>query len=220
MSNSQLNCSIPPYSIIYHQKKGISINVNENGQYMVYANQSYTEDKIQLYVEKYWHQHQTCEIPQFVCLFGKNFKIKKMKGKTHHVSTCDDLLMIQYTDQCDAKQTYDRFIKHYRREVFDDIKEMLYLRFPSHFETMPTLRIRKLKKNWGICHPQKNTITINSELMEYPIDFIEYVICYEMIQLLEFSTSSNFYSLFHEIMPDYERRKSLISQEIYGKYAF
>ena len=87
---------------------------------------------------------------------------------------------------------------------------MVYFRFSDYEFEKPKIIIRNMKSSWGVCHPDKNSITLNSQLVHYPIDFIEYVICHEMIHLLEPNHSEAFYRILKEVMPDYKRRLDLI----------
>ena len=65
-------------------------------------------------------------------------------------------------------------------------------------------------KRQGICHPETNSITLNAELIHYPVEFIEYVVCHEFIHLLQPNHSPAFYDILKKVMPDYKRRIDLI----------
>jgi hypothetical protein len=54
-------------------------------------------------------------------------------------------------------------------------------------------------------------ITLNSRLVEYPIDVIDYVIVHELCHRVHFSHNKQFYQLLAEKMPDWRERRALLS---------
>ena len=63
-----------------------------------------------------------------------------------------------------------------------------------------------------------NTITLNSDLIHYPIDFVEYVVLHEFAHFVYMNHSKEFYDLIKKHMPDYQKRiehmKSLDAEHI------
>lgn len=80
------------------------------------------------------------------------------------------------------------------------------------FRNLPsfTLKIRKMKTRWGVCNRRSKTITLNSLLLEHPIDAIDYVIIHEMCHFFEGNHGRKFWELVSLACPRYkELRKSL-----------
>lgn len=70
-------------------------------------------------------------------------------------------------------------------------------------------RIKKLKTAWGTCTSNKN-ITINSELMKYDREVIQYVILHEICHLQYMNHSKAFWNMVEKYMSNYkEVRKRL-----------
>lgn len=202
-----LMANVPSYTVKMTKQKGIRMRVTARGELVVHANPFITKEDIDSYVLRHMNE---ISFSQNVRLFGKSLKIREVKGIKNHVSYGEGELVIQYKDQNQIEDLYNRFLKKVSKEVFIDIIDMVYLRFKNYNLEKPNIIIRNMKSSWGVCHPDKNCITLNSELVHYPVDFIEYVICHEMIHLLEPNHSSSFYALLDEIMPDYKRRLDLI----------
>lgn len=198
---------IPSYTVKMTKQKGIRMRVTARGELVVHANPFVTKEDLDSFVLRHFNE---LEFTPNVHLFGKGLKLKKVKGNKNHVSYGDDELVIQYKDQSQIEDLYNRFLKKVSKEVFADILDMVYLRFSKYNIEKPNIIIRNMKSSWGVCHPEKNLITLNSELVHYPVDFIEYVICHEMIHLIEPNHSSSFYTVLDELMPDYKRRLDLI----------
>ena len=72
-------------------------------------------------------------------------------------------------------------------------------------------RIKKIKTAWGTCTSNKN-ITINSELMKYDREVIQYVVLHEICHLRYMNHSNDFWNMVEKYMINYkEVRKRLKS---------
>ena len=72
------------------------------------------------------------------------------------------------------------------------------------------LKIRKMKTRWGVCNKKTKTITLNSELMKYSIDKLDYVIVHELSHFIYFDHSKNFWKQVEKYCPCYKKiRKEL-----------
>ena len=70
-------------------------------------------------------------------------------------------------------------------------------------------RIRKIKSAWGTCSANKN-ITINSYLMKYDRNAIQYVVLHEICHLKYMNHSEEFWNMVEKYMKNYkEVRKKL-----------
>lgn len=108
----------------------------------------------------------------------------------------------------DQKQ-FDKWYKKQMQNIFDEHYQMLYNRFE---ESIPfyRMRIREMKTRWGVCNVKSKTITLNSRLIEYPLEALDYVIVHELSHLIHFNHSSSFWNLVAKYKPDYKRiRKEL-----------
>lgn len=72
------------------------------------------------------------------------------------------------------------------------------------------LVIRPLRSRWGSCTPATGRIGLNSALVHYRPELLEYVVVHELAHLLEANHGPRFYAVVEGIMPDWrERRKAL-----------
>ena len=63
---------------------------------------------------------------------------------------------------------------------------------------------------WGVCNKKTKTITLNSELIKYSIDKLDYVIIHELSHFIHFNHSKEFWLLVSKYCPRYkEIRKEL-----------
>lgn len=68
-------------------------------------------------------------------------------------------------------------------------------------------RIKRLKTAWGTCTQNKN-ITINSELMKYDRQVIQYVVLHEICHLKYMNHSKEFWNMVEKYMKDYKEVRS------------
>ena len=73
-----------------------------------------------------------------------------------------------------------------------------------------SLRIRKMTTRWGVCNTKLKVITLNSDLIYYRRDLIDYVIVHEMCHFFEANHSKKFWEHVGMYYPNYkEARKEL-----------
>jgi predicted metal-dependent hydrolase len=78
-----------------------------------------------------------------------------------------------------------------------------------HHLTIPApkqIRIKSLKSRWGSCSSSQN-ISLNLDLIQYPIECIDYVIFHELCHLRELNHGPRFYALMDEVMADWQRHR-------------
>lgn len=200
------------YVVKVSKRKGIRMSIASGGELVVHADPFCSNDTIKQFVKQYTDKIKIQSHSGMIRLFGKSFKIKNIQGQTNHVSTCEDEIIIQTKSNVDEAVVFNRFLNRYAKEVFEDIMDMILLRFKDYSLSKPDLKIRTMKRSWGICHPKSNYITLNFELVHYPVEFIEYVICHEFVHFLEPNHSKRFYEILIKVMPDYKRRLDLIEK--------
>ncbi len=74
----------------------------------------------------------------------------------------------------------------------------------------PKLKVRNMKTRWGVCNRSNNTVTLNSKLIEYSIDKLDYVIVHELSHFVHFNHSALFWKEVEQYCPNYKKiRKEL-----------
>ena len=76
-----------------------------------------------------------------------------------------------------------------------------------------SVKIKKLKRSWGLCS-KKGDISLNYKLMKLSPNLIDYVVVHELIHLIEFNHSKNFYDKLEKILPDYKFRQKELKKEL------
>lgn len=72
----------------------------------------------------------------------------------------------------------------------------------------PQLRVRDMTSRWGSCIPSKKAITLNLQLIAYPLPCIEYVVLHELCHFVHADHSSRFHALMTSLMPDWKAHRA------------
>jgi predicted metal-dependent hydrolase len=73
------------------------------------------------------------------------------------------------------------------------------------------LRLRQMRSRWGSCS-SRGDVTLNIDLVRYPLRLIDYVVVHELCHLREFHHGPAFYRLMDAVMPDWADRKRELRQ--------
>jgi predicted metal-dependent hydrolase len=102
-----------------------------------------------------------------------------------------------------SKLELNKYISKYADEIFNERYNLIYNNLN---ENIPHYRLRKrmMKSKWGVCNRLSKTITLNTHLIEYRIEVIDYVIIHELAHLVHFNHSKSFWNLVAKYCPDYK----------------
>lgn len=103
----------------------------------------------------------------------------------------------------------DKYLKTKREEIFSDRLDYWYNIFEEEIP-YPNLRIRKMTTRWGVCNRKLKVVTLNSDLLKYDIEKLDYVIIHELSHFIHFNHSAKFWTLVSKYCPNYKNiRKEL-----------
>ncbi len=77
------------------------------------------------------------------------------------------------------------------------------------------VQVRRLRNKWASCSPSRN-ITLNEKLLNMPKQFVEYVICHELLHLKVRRHNKLFKNLLSAYMPDWQERLTKTVERIIG----
>lgn len=132
---------------------------------------------------------------------GKNYDIIVISTKDIEI----------YQDKIYVKniEYLNKWYKKQLKTIFIERLQYIYNLFDEEIP-FPNLRIRKMKTRWGVCNKKTKTVTLNSELLKYSIDKLDYVIVHELSHFIYFDHSSNFWKQVEKYIPNYKKiRKEL-----------
>lgn len=148
---------------------------------------------------------------------GKQYRLRVRKSEEEGVKYFRGFIYIY------IKETHD-FNK--KEKLFNKwLEEKSYLHFNESLKRMyrlveiykipePEIKIREMKTRWGSCHRKDKVILLNSDLIKAPKYCIDYVVLHELIHFKYKNHDSQFYNFLTSLMPDWEKRKKILDEEI------
>ncbi len=103
--------------------------------------------------------------------------------------------------------------------LFDEARRILPLRVKECYNNinadipLPKVVVRKMVRKWGHCNKAKCIVTLNSELIKYDIDDIDYVVIHELVHLIHFNHSKAFWDTVQFYKPNYKENKKRLKEE-------
>ena len=200
------------YEVVIDKKnnKNSYIRIKDNNVIYVTTNYLMTKSKIKKLLDS--------NLDSIIEMINKkNKEIEKSKnfyylGKKYDlvkIPIFEDIVLekekIYYPDD----KKLDKWLKEEMLKLFSERLNINYNRFIENIP-FPKLKIRTMKTRWGVCNRKDNSITLNSKLMEYEIDKLDYVIIHELSHFVYFDHSKNFWSVVAKYCPNYKAiRKEL-----------
>lgn len=150
--------------------------------------------------------------------------IEKRKGKMereqkfYYLGKVYDIIVVPMLDEFDMidNKIYVKDEKMLERWLQKQMKQLYQERYDYYYDKFrepifkPTLKIRNMKTRWGVCNKRSKTITLNSNLMKYPIECLDYVIVHELSHLVYFDHSKEFWNTVAYYYPEYKKCRKLL----------
>ncbi len=210
------------YTLLRKKVKNINMHIENNGEIIVSANAFVPLERIDDFVfdKLSWiqkHREAILRRSQRVLrsdtemmLFGKTYQIKYSEGRFSHVSYGKNTIQVVLKEGAEKDRVVQLFLDKLCNDVYTDIAKITHRMLEDYHLTFPTIKIRRMKSRWGSCIPTKHQITLNKQLIHYPIEFIEYVVLHEFVHFIQPNHSKAFYRIIENHMPDYRERMALV----------
>ena len=98
----------------------------------------------------------------------------------------------------------DNWLKNKIKTLFKERLDYNYNRYQEKIP-YPKLKIRTMKTRWGVCNIRDNSVTLNTKLIEYEIDKLDYVIIHELSHFIHFNHSKAFWNQVEKYTPNYKK---------------
>lgn len=204
--------------------KNINLRINNKQEVIISSNHHVSQEVIESFIasKKEWIKKKLQQIEQRnkivtindkeIMLFGRILTIKLTKGKMNAFRYTKNYLYVTLQDDADYEVLLKKYLYNLSVDLFKDVVSLVYDKMHMYHEEYPTVLIKPLKNCWGKCCPSQNTITLNVDLIHYPIEFVEYVVLHEFVHFIHLNHSKDFYEMIAKIMPDYEKRIAYVKK--------
>ena len=124
----------------------------------------------------------------------------------------DEVSEIKFLDDAifvPSEDYLNKWLKAQIKNLFQERLDYNYRIFKKDIP-YPKLKIRNMKTRWGVCNIRDNSVTLNSRLIEFDLEKLDYVIIHELSHFVHFNHSQEFWNLVSEYIPNYkEIRKEM-----------
>ncbi len=127
-------------------------------------------------------------------------------GRSYEVFI-DDVDDIKFLDDAiftPSKEYLDKWLKKEIKKLFKERLDYNYNRYQEKIP-YPKLKIRTMSSRWGVCNIRDNSVTLNTKLIEYEIDKLDYVIIHELSHFIHFNHSKSFWNQVSKYTPNYKQ---------------
>jgi len=133
---------------------------------------------------------------------GKKYKIQFIKDSLQYSIVSENLLKITF--HVKDRRRYKINILNWYREQTKNILDKKVPFFGKQLSiSYGKVRIKNQKLRWGSCS-KEGTLNFNLLLSTLPAHIIDYIIVHELIHLIEFNHSENFWRLVEDAFPGYK----------------
>ena len=97
-------------------------------------------------------------------------------------------------------------IEEYLKKICINIFNQRLNSIKIQFDNLPEfkLRVRTMKKRWGVCNKSSMTVTLNTELIHKDVTLIDYVIIHELCHFKYMNHSKSFWDEVEKYYPYYK----------------
>ncbi|MGL5268786.1 MAG: M48 family metallopeptidase [Spiroplasma sp.] len=105
------------------------------------------------------------------------------------------------------------FLKKFAKPIF--LERLNYWQTIMNLK-VATLEVRLMKNKWGVCFHKEQKITLNSKLVHFSYQVIDYVVIHELAHLVYPNHSKEFWNLVALYCPDYKSCKNILKYSNVG----
>ena len=199
------------YDVIVTRKNNKNTYIRVKNDLKIYVTTSYfvtnnqikklLDDNINYLVKSLSRQKKKQEKENTFCFLGNNYDIIWMPSVKIDI--------IENRIYAKNQKTLDNWLKKQMQTIYQEELDKIYNLFEEKIP-YPNLKIRTMKTRWGVCNRKNNNVTLNSELIKYSIDKLDYVIVHELSHFVHFNHSVSFWNEVSKYCPNYKQiRKEL-----------
>lgn len=122
-------------------------------------------------------------------------------------STLDNIYIENNDIYVPSTKYMDKWLSKQMKTMYKEHLDKIYNMFTEDIP-YPKLKIRTMKTRWGVCNKRDNSVTLNSKLVEYPLDKLDYVITHELSHFVHFDHSKAFWATVSEYCPNYKKLRN------------
>jgi hypothetical protein len=202
------------YEVVIQKKNNKNTYIRVKEDLKIYVTTSYFASKLYIYNLLEQNKEYLKKVLTKQEIKNENTSFNYL-GKKYDVIICNIVNKVELDENkiyTPSEKELDKYIKKNTLELF---KERLDYNYNLFLENIPypKLKIRTMKTRWGVCNKRDNSVTLNSKLIEYNIEALDYVIIHELSHFVHFNHSKEFWMLVSKYNPNYKQIKKYLKEE-------
>lgn len=202
------------YEVVIQKKNNKNTYIRVKEDLKIYVTTSYFASKLYIYnlLEQNKEYLKKALTKQEIKNENTSFKYL---GKNYDVIICNIVNKVEFNENKIYTPNEKELNKYIKKNILELFKERLDYNYNLFLENIPypKLKIRTMKTRWGVCNKRDNSVTLNSKLIEYNIEALDYVIIHELSHFVHFNHSKEFWMLVSKYKPNYKQIKKYLKEE-------
>lgn len=200
------------YEVVIIKKRNKNSYIRVKEDFKIYVTTSYLNNKD--YIKRMLDDNYS----SLVKMIEKRIISNQKNGMFFYLGKSYDIIEVSIMDNIEiedgkiytqSKALLNKWYKKQIETIFNERFNYIYSIFDENI-TRPKLKIRAMKTRWGVYNKSNHSVTLNSHLIEYSIEKLDYVIIHELSHIIHFDHSASFWQLVAKYCPNYKKiRKEL-----------
>ena len=202
------------YEVVIQKKNNKNTYIRVKEDLKIYVTTSYFASKLYIYNLLEQNKEYLKKVLTKQEIKNENTSFNYL-GKKYDVIICNIVNKVELDENKIYTPSEKELDKYFKKNTLELFKERLDYNYNLFLENIPypKLKIRTMKTRWGVCNKRDNSVTLNSKLIEYNIEALDYVIIHELSHFVHFNHSKEFWMLVSKYNPNYKQIKKYLKEE-------
>lgn len=151
-------------------------------------------------------------------IFGKQFFLEFVSASKKSFKIDGNKIVLGMKADSTVEQR-EKFVREKFRQILIEQLERLIPKWEKTTNLYcESFKTKYMLTRWGTCNSKAKRIWINLQMVEKPLDCLEYIILHELIHLKISNHGKDFIEMMNQFMPDWKDRKNLLNTQILACY--
>ena len=152
-------------------------------------------------------------------IFGKQFFLEFVSASKKSFKIDGNKIVLGMKANSTVEQR-EKFVREKFRQILIEQLERLIPKWEKTTNLYcESFKTKYMLTRWGTCNSKAKRIWINLQMVEKPLDCLEYIILHELIHLKISNHGKDFINMMNQFMPDWKDRKNLLNGQILDNFA-